>query len=286
MAPFSVSFPALLSRSYLNTRRQPLLVIARIMQVVALGMIQALFFARLSDGQSGVQNRIGVIQQTFSVIFVGLLNCVAVFPNERDTLFNEYGDRAYGVESFFMAYNLIEFPIEVLSAIAFTVFTMIVVGLRTTWVTFFCMVLGVFCMVNVGESIGIAFCSLVRHVGFSVSLTNSVLGIFSVMSGLLSSNTPLFLDRFNRISAVPYFARLWIINEFDSQSTFSCTNEELVSFSCFYRNGDDVLKLLTSSSDVFGYDRNLFTMYICVGTGLTVMYRIIAFLFLKFKASH
>lgn len=125
-APFSVAFPVLLRRSFLNTRRQPVLVISRVMQVVSLGIIQALFYARQDYAQVSVQNRIGMIQQTLATMFIGyafeasivlksigslthrLLNCVAVFPSERDILFHERADEAYSVEPFFLAYNLIE----------------------------------------------------------------------------------------------------------------------------------------------------------------------------------
>jgi hypothetical protein len=70
-APFGVAFPVLLRRSYLNTRRQPVLVISRVMQVVSLGIIQALFYARQDYAQVSVQNRIGMIQQTLATMFIG-----------------------------------------------------------------------------------------------------------------------------------------------------------------------------------------------------------------------
>ena len=70
-APFYIAFPVLLNRSILNTRRQPILLFSRIMQVVSLGVIQALFYARQGDGQVSVQNKLGVIQQTLATFFVG-----------------------------------------------------------------------------------------------------------------------------------------------------------------------------------------------------------------------
>jgi hypothetical protein len=70
-APFHIAFPVLFTRSVLNTRRQPILLFSRIMQVVSLGAIQALFYARQGDGQVSVQNKLGVIQQTLATFFVG-----------------------------------------------------------------------------------------------------------------------------------------------------------------------------------------------------------------------
>jgi hypothetical protein len=220
-----------------------------------------------------------------SVLFIGLLNCVAVFPAERDLLYSEFSDRAYEMEPFFVAYNLIELPLEIISAFLYTICVMFLVGLNFSLTSFFCMVLAIFALVNVGESIGIAFCSFVNNVGFSVSLTNSVLGVFTVMSGILSAQMPVFLDRFNRISPVPYFARLLLINEFESSKTFSCTVEEIESQNCIYRSGSDVLRLLTSGDDVFKFEYEQFGFYIIVGCILTVVYRILSYLILKARTN-
>ena len=70
-APFNIAFPVLASRSLLNTRRQPVLVISRVLQVTFLGVIQSLFYAPQGYGQVSVQNRIGVLQQTLATLFIG-----------------------------------------------------------------------------------------------------------------------------------------------------------------------------------------------------------------------
>ncbi|KAL2918015.1 hypothetical protein HK105_202429 [Polyrhizophydium stewartii] len=285
IAPFTTSFPVLARRSFINTVRQPHIVVARVMQVLALGIVQALYFARQGNDQVSVQNRLGVLQQTVSAIFVGLLNCISQFPAERSILFYEHADRAYSVEPFFLAYNMIEIPIEMFSSLAYTVFAMVIVGINTTVGNFFCMSLAVFCFVNVGETIGIAFCSIVTHVGFSVSLTNSVLGIFVVMSGILSSNMPVVLDRLNRVSPIPYLTRLMAIREFDSSARFTCSEEDVQTGNCIYRTGSDVLRLLTSNDNIMGFESDKFVYYITVGVVLTVVYRIAAYALLKWRAA-
>lgn len=198
-------------------------------------------------------------------------------------MFHERADDAYEVEPAFLAYMLIEVPVEILSAIFYTIFTMLAVGLYTTATTFFCMVFAVFSLVNVGESIGIAFCSIVHHVGFSVSMTNAVLGIFVVMSGLLSANMPVVLDRINRISPIPYLTRLLATNEFAQTVTFTCTQEEIVSGRCLYRTGSDVLQLL-AVNDSFAFEYDRYGLYVGVTAALFVIYRLIAYVVLKVKA--
>ena len=211
------------------------------------------------------------------------MNCIAVFPSERTILRYEYADRVYSVEPFFLAYNVIEIPIEIISALLFTVFVMFVVGMNSSVSNYFIMSLGIFLLVNTGESIGMAICSFVDHIGFSVSLTNSLLGIFTVMSGLVSSDMPVFLDRINRLSPVPYIARMMVVNEFSDSQVYTCTDQDVATMNCLYRNGSDVLKLLVGSGNVFGIDPALLGMYIGVAIFLTVVFRGLAFLVLKVR---
>ena len=207
---------------------------------------------------------------------------MAVFPSERDILLIEISDHSYSLEPAFLAYNFIEIPVEIISAILFTVFTMVVVGLNTNATSFFSMAFSVFVLTNVGESIGIMFCSLVHHVGFSVSITNAVLGIFVVMSGFMSANMPVFLDRINRISPVSYVGRLMGINEFSETVMFSCSSEEVAQNLCWYQTGSDVLNILAvEGTNTFRYDQ--FWVYLGTAAGLLVIYRLLAYGILKMK---
>jgi hypothetical protein len=90
-------------------------------------------------GQASIIGRLGIIQQTTSCLFVGLLNCISVFPVERIILLNEYADKAYSVEAFFLAYNLIEIPVEIISAFGYTGFAMAIDGINTYAASFLCM---------------------------------------------------------------------------------------------------------------------------------------------------
>jgi hypothetical protein len=70
---FMIVYPVLLKRNYLNFRRNPNLVLTRIMQVSCFGIILALFYSRLGNDYIAVQNRVGYIQEITPLLFVGLL---------------------------------------------------------------------------------------------------------------------------------------------------------------------------------------------------------------------
>lgn len=79
-ASFASSFSILLRRATKNFFRQPDLLVARIMQVVGLGIVLALFFAPLRSDYFGVQNRLGFLVEIAPLYFVGSMFNFLPFP--------------------------------------------------------------------------------------------------------------------------------------------------------------------------------------------------------------
>lgn len=72
MAPFYIAFPILLQRGMINLRRQPNLAVARIGQVLGLGIILALFFAPLGRTYEDASvNIVGAVREFQSLSFFG-----------------------------------------------------------------------------------------------------------------------------------------------------------------------------------------------------------------------
>jgi ABC-type multidrug transport system ATPase subunit len=68
---FMAAFPILVRRATKNFFRQPDLLVARIMQVVGLGIVLALFFAPLKNDYFAIQNRLGFLVEIAPLYFVG-----------------------------------------------------------------------------------------------------------------------------------------------------------------------------------------------------------------------
>lgn len=188
-ASFRTAFPLLIHRSVINIRRQPPLLIARTMQVIGLGIILALFFSPLKHDYFSIQNRVGVIQQFCSLYFVGMLQNVAIYPNEKAVFYRENDDGAYSVEAFLAQYTLVEVPFEVASCLVFAVLVDIAGGLPRTPTVFFVCFFNCFCIVSCGESLGImvSFCPtpLADICGGSVGIS-----MLTELSSTHSSLTP------------------------------------------------------------------------------------------------
>ncbi|KAI9099904.1 P-loop containing nucleoside triphosphate hydrolase protein [Phlyctochytrium arcticum] len=273
-------FPAsavLINRSFVNLHRQIHLMATRMMQALALGVILTLYFARLKYDQLSVQSRFGFLQQGGPLIFIGMLNCIAVFPREINLMRLEYRDNIYGVTSFFVSYLVNEVPFEIVTSILYTMLAVYAIGLQTgvSRVLSYCYV--TFCLINTGESIGIAFCALVQSIGFSVQVMSTFISLQVMMSGFLSVKMPGFLDKINYASIARWMARLTAKQEFEGLQ-FSCTEADVQGGTCYYRTGDDAMALLGFENT----DREWRLALIMIAV-LTVAMRGVAWLVLKYK---
>jgi ABC-type multidrug transport system ATPase subunit len=183
-ASFVAAYSILIRRATKNFFRTPDLIIARIMQVVGLGIVLALFFAPLKNDYFSIQNRMGFLVEIAPLYFVGMLNNIATYPVERDVFYRDYDDRIYGVEAFFLTYISITTPFEIISCFIFAILAVLAVGLKRDAATYFIITFNAFCITSCGESLGIAFNTLFSHTGFSVNIMSVFLSVAQVMGKL------------------------------------------------------------------------------------------------------
>ncbi|PQE19330.1 ABC transporter protein [Rutstroemia sp. NJR-2017a BVV2] len=251
---FFSAYPILVHRASINFRRQPPLLAARIMQVVGLSIILALFFAPLKHDYYSVQTRFGFIQEFCAFYFVGMLQNVAIYPNEKDVFYRENDDGIYSVEAFFAQYVTLEIPFEIITSFIFAILTDLAAGLPRNATVFF-------------------FNTLFSHTGFAVNLTSVFLSIAQFMSGILSIGMPTFLQDINYLSPIRYAIRNlapYTLRDIH----FTCTDaQRLPSGECPIVDGRQALRLYGLDEDPLW---NLVALGIC-----TVVYRCVAWGLLK-----
>lgn len=275
---FLSAYPILVHRAFINFRRQPPLLVARIMQVLGLAIILTLFFAPLKNDYYSVQTRVGFVQEFCAFYFVGMLQNVAVYPDEKDVFYRENDDGTYGVEAFFAQYITLEIPFEVFTCFLFAIFTDLGVGLPRTPQMFFAAFFNCFCIVSCGESVGIMFNTLFAHTGFAVNLTSVFLSVAQVMSGVLSINMPGFLKGVTYLSPAPYMVRS--LGPYSLRHIeFHCTATQLLpDGTCPITSGQQVL-------DLYDLDRNPGMNIMALGI-CALIYRLLAYILLKIMRTH
>jgi len=271
MAPLQVTLPLLVARSWRNTSRDPGQAIARVMQILSFGAILCCFYTRLGhDDTRSVQNRMGLLYELMALVFVGMLNCIAVFPAERNVFFRETADGQYSTLSFVSCYSLLELPGEIVGSLVFAIMMCPIAGLKDTAASFFSMAYVVFCITSAGESVGIAFCAAIYHVGFSVTIVSIFLSFFTVMAGFFAPGMPYWLQVINHCSVLKYGGNVLVVSEMRNLK-FDCAaaSGQRGSPLCALPTGEAVMEL-------YKFEPNNFTRDLWICGLLTVLYRLAA----------
>jgi hypothetical protein len=286
---FASAYSILIRRATKNMFRQPEILIARIMQVVGLGIVLSLYFAPLHNDYFAVQNRLGFLIEIGPLYFVGskfvvcytrmaliliriVLNNIAVYPTERDVFERDFLDRIYGVEAFFLTYISITTPFEIISCLIFSLLAVFACDLRRNAQTYFIISFNAFCVTSCGESLGIAFNTLFTHTGFSVNCMSVFLSVAQIMGGVMSLDIPDFLQAWNHLSPIKYAIgnmAPYTLRGLD----FTCEDWQRVNGQCPIESGEQVLDLYKLNGNP---EMNLMALGICA-----IVYRFLAYVVLK-----
>lgn len=207
------------------------------------------------------------------VLFQGMLQNIAIYPNERDVFYREEADNCYSTETFLLQYTTLEVPFELFSSFIFGVFTAVICDLERSGKMFLICTYNCFCIINCGESLGIMFCTLFSHAGFSVNITSVLLSIATIMGGVMSLNLNGFLQGVNHLSPIKY--SIGNLAPFSMKhQTFTCTAaERLSNGQCPIDTGEQVLQLYNLDKDA---PMNIMALGVC-----TIIYRFVAYALLK-----
>ncbi|KAI7975883.1 hypothetical protein EIK77_005633 [Talaromyces pinophilus] len=278
MHPLRVTFPLVLHRSTINFFRQPDLIMARTSQIIGIAIIMALFFAPMKHDYAAVQTRMGFVQEFAALYFIGMLQNIAVYPPERDVYYREEADHCYSAETFILSYTVLELPFEILASILFGVIAAYAVNMERSVLMLFVAAFNCFAIINAGESLGIVFCTLFDHVGFSVNVTSVILSISTIMGGIMSLNLNKVLQGFNHLSPIKYAVANLAPYSMRNQ-LFSCTDSErLPNGECPITSGMQVL-------DLYNLDTNpaLNVLWLAISV---IVYRLLAYAVVKGVRSH
>lgn len=260
--PVTSTFVTLCRRQLLTTIRSTDVLIARGFQTVFVAIFVAIYFAPLKDTQDGISNRLGLIQETLNLYFVGFVNNMSLFPNEKQLFFQEYRDGTYGVFEFSTCYLLNELPMEILTCLIYAIFIVLACGLPRDAAMYFTMFAGSFVAVNCGESLGIMIVSLFDHLGVAMNILNFCLFLAIFMGGTMSINMPDFFKGVNYINPMKYVIATCAKLGFEDQE-FSCYTSE-----CTLDTGMKVL-------ENYNLNNNLGLMFLGLIVSV-VVYRLIA----------
>lgn len=276
------SLGLLLNRSYLNLSRQPVLASTRVSQGLFFALILAAFYAPMGDDQNSIQNRIGLLYELTALCFIGMLSCIAIFPVERNVFYREYVDGGYSFISFFVAYFIIAVPMILATAVLISLLVAFAIGAQPTWNAFGLFTFVLFCFMFSGECIGVMFCAMFMHVGFSVNVMSIFIGVTNQFTGFVSLSIPKWLNYFGYFSPAKWGSVL-LTNEVFRGETFRCSKSEvLLNGECPLHTGHEVLDLynMDYSNDTY---QSQFSCLVIL-SALTLLFLACAFVVFRMRA--
>ncbi|KAK0200263.1 P-loop containing nucleoside triphosphate hydrolase protein [Desarmillaria ectypa] len=279
MLSITTALPILLKRGVLAFLRQNSLLVVRIGSILGLSIGIGLFFSPIGNDYASIQSRVGCIQKTLPLFFIGILQNVAVFPVERDFFYREYDDGVYSIEAFLTSYTFLELPFEIVTALIYSLFVSISANLGRTVSIYFITALNGLCIVNAGESLGMIMnIFLTQDTGLALNITNILMSIAMYMAGLMSLNMPGFLKALNKLNPLGYSVRNMMPYVLRGQ-TFSCGDDQrLTDGSCAISTGEQVL-------EIFNLDDVSAPLNLCAVVISTIVYRLLAYAVLKLVKS-
>ncbi|KAK0468631.1 P-loop containing nucleoside triphosphate hydrolase protein [Armillaria novae-zelandiae] len=275
MLSITTSLPVLFKRGVLAFLRQKSLLVVRIGGTLTVAIGIGLYYSPIGHDYASIQSRVGLVQKTLPLFFVGIIQNVAVFPIERDFFYREYNDGVYSVEAFLTSYAALELPFEIATALIYSLFVSISANLGRTVSIFFITALNGLCIVNAGESLGIIMNTFfTQDTGLALSISNILMSIAMYIAGLMSLNMPRFLEYLNKLNPLGYSVRNMMPYVLRGQM-FSCEDDQrLTDGSCAISTGEQVLEIF-NLKDV-NAPLNLCAVVICA-----VVYRLLAYAVLK-----
>ncbi|KAK0214526.1 P-loop containing nucleoside triphosphate hydrolase protein [Armillaria fumosa] len=275
MLSIITSLPILFKRGVLAFLRQKSLLVVRIGGTLTVAIGIGLYYSPIGNDYASIQSRVGLVQKTLPLFFVGIIQNVTVFPVERDFFYREYDDGVYSVEAFLTSYAALELPFEIATALIYSLFVSISANLGRTVSIFFITALNGLCIVNAGESLGIIMNTFfTQDTGLALSISNILMSIAMYMAGLMSLNMPVFLKHLNKLNPLGYSVRNMMPYVLRGQ-TFSCEDDQrLTDGSCAISTGEQVLEIFNLK------DVNA-PLNLCAVVVSAVVYRLLAYAVLK-----
>jgi len=223
---FCFDFLMLLMRSLVITMRNRLVLAAKIGQALITATIVSVIWTNVSQLQSGIQDRIGLMFMSMANPIMGTVSTVILtFAEERKVLIRERTNNLYNIFAYYVAKVLMDLPHLFISTSLFGMIIYLSTRLNEiyAWKYFVYIGYGLF-IATLGAAYGY-FIGTLGKTQEQMTLMNPMLTVpLMVLSGFFTSYTNYapYLLPFYYISPFKYGFELFLNNEFTNAQAFYC----------------------------------------------------------------
>lgn len=117
---FMTQFNIICKRTFLDSIRNPLIITTKIAKLLISSMLTVAAFYDLGTDATGSIDRFGNVYIVLSTAFLEtLVGTVSTFQMDKAIFRREFSGRKYGVLPFYLAYNVVNFPYEILFSVLY-----------------------------------------------------------------------------------------------------------------------------------------------------------------------
>lgn len=242
-----VEFTELMKRAMLSVVRNKLLIMATLIQNIFFGIIVALIFANLTNDETGVADRFGVLFMVIvNMAFSSVMGMINNFPPQKAVFIRDQQSGAYSPLLYFLTMSLAELPLQIIATFLQCVivyWSTVLVPEAKNFFLFFAILLAV---QQVGVGFGLAISTAIDSYIVASGVAPMIVIPFMLCAGLLASTDRLhpywyWLEK-------PSFLRAGFLlvakNEFNDLGAISCNVGKFGADFCARqpKNGPEVLK--------------------------------------------
>lgn len=246
-ASFGTQFGFLATRVARNMLRNKMVLFARIMRSIFMGLMMSSIYYDLASkkGYAQTQDRISAL---FFIctneLFSSVGNSVFQFSAERGVFLREHNNGYYSVMSYFLSKTLLEVPLSFLSPWITISIMYPLVGFRPSWPAYAAVCLSGQLMSLVGSAIGLMLGGLFPDFQMAMSLMPAITLPMMIFGGLQVNldSIPWYFKFMPVISPVRYAFSSLAQTEFSGLKFTDCQP----GIPC---SGDDVLKIFAMDND-------------------------------------
>nr|QEO19117.1 white [Mesovelia mulsanti] len=269
-------FRAVLWRSWLSVKKEPVLIKVRVLQALMVAfMIGIIYFGQDLD-QDGVMNINGALficltNMTFQNVFA----VISVFCGELPVFMREHLNGMYRTDVYFLCKTLAEVPIFLAVPIIFTAVMYYMVGLNPDPLRFLAAGAIITLVSNVATSFGYFISCISSSISVALSIGPPIIIPFLLFGGffLNAGSVPVYFEWLSALSWFKYGNEALLINQWDGIDHIACSRSNTTC----PRDGHVVL-------ETYNFDESHYAMDYIALILLIIGFRLLAFLALLFRA--
>lgn len=252
-ASWYAQFRAVMWRSWLSMKKEPVLIRVRLLQTIMVALIISIIYWGQTISQDGVMNINGALFLCLTnMTFQNVLAVINVFCSELPVFLREHFNGMYRTDVYFICKTMAEVPIFLLMPFVFTCIMYYVVGLNPAFNHFLLCILIIVLVSTAATSFGYLVSCISPTVTIALSVGPPVIIPFLLFGGFFLNvgSIPPYFQWLSYLSWFKYGTEALYINQWEDVDYIPCPQAN----STCYKDGQTVLEVYNFNQANFGMD--------------------------------